>query len=67
LAYDPMEYWFPNRKKVYTLPKDIDIDAEVEKLMNRKESAFLELFSSHPSTPKRLRFLENIRRELARM
>jgi len=67
LAYDPMEYWFPNRKKVYTLPKNIDIDAEVEKLMNRKESAFLELFSSHPSTPKRLRFLENIRRELARM
>ncbi|MGC8752111.1 MAG: zinc metalloprotease HtpX [Fervidicoccaceae archaeon] len=67
MAYEPAEYWFPNRKRVYMLPKDIDIDAEVEKLMNRKESAFIELFSSHPSTPKRLKFLENIRTQLSKV
>jgi Zn-dependent protease with chaperone function len=48
-------------------PKDLDIDAVVEKLMKRKESAFLELFSDHPSTSKRLRFLENIRKELLKI
>lgn len=59
-AYDNIDYWFPVRRKP-SLPKDIDIDEAVQQIMNRKESAFLELFSTHPSTPKRLRFLENIR------
>jgi len=67
MAFDPSEYWFPSRKKVYVPPKDLDIDAVVEKLMKRKESAFLELFSDHPSTSKRLRFLENIRKELLKI
>lgn len=67
MAYEPADYWFPSRKRIYTLPKDIDIDAEVEKLMKKEESAFLELFSTHPSTPKRLRFLENIRKELSKI
>ncbi|MEM3379491.1 MAG: zinc metalloprotease HtpX [Fervidicoccaceae archaeon] len=66
-AFEPSEYWFPNRRKTYVPPKDIDIDAAVEELMKKKESAFLELFSSHPSTPKRLRFLENLRREISKI
>ncbi|AFH43196.1 M48 family metalloprotease [Fervidicoccus fontis] len=63
MAYENIDYWFPYSKKPY-IPKDINIDEAVEKIMNRKESAFLELFSTHPSTPKRLRFLENLRNKV---
>ncbi|NAZ12455.1 MAG: M48 family metalloprotease [Desulfurococcales archaeon] len=59
MAYDPYDEFLPRRRA--TRRVIVDIDAAVEELMQRETSALVELFSSHPPIPKRLRFLENMR------
>jgi heat shock protein HtpX len=59
MAYDPYDEFIPRRRA--TRRVIVDIDAAVEELMQRETSALVELFSSHPPIPKRLRFLENMR------
>lgn len=59
IAYDPFDEFLPRRRATRRII--VDIDAAVEELMQRETSAFVELFSSHPPIPKRLRFSENMR------
>jgi len=40
------------------------IDAYIQRLMKRKTSTLLEIFSSHPPIPKRLKFLQDLEKNL---
>ncbi len=63
MYYEPYEPLWPRRKRSRRVVVE-DIDEVVERLMGMEESPLVEIFSTHPPIPKRLRFLEGIRASL---
>jgi len=55
---NPLYYYnTPPRRGI---PRDMDIDEAVRELKNKEVSGVQEFFSTHPPTPKRLRFLDTL-------
>jgi len=55
---NPLYYY--NTPPRRSIPRDMDIDEVVRELKNKEVSGVQEFFSTHPPTPKRLRFLDTL-------
>ena len=64
--YEPGYGAWPWRRRGYNPAdyRDIDIDAEVERIKQERTNPVEEIFATHPPIPKRLRFIDNIKYEI---
>lgn len=63
MYYEPAEPLWPRRRRSREVVIR-DIDEVVERLKQVEESPLVEVFSTHPPIPKRLRFLDNLAQKL---